>query len=253
MTAYKTILITGSTSGIGHALAEAYAAPGMTLLLTGRSVSRAEEVERLCRGKGAAVEVSLVPVTDRTAFGAQVLAWDDKYKIDLVIANAGISGGRGPTGQETEEQFRQIIATNVDGMFNTVNPLIPRMRARKAGHIALVASLAGYRGMPGAPAYSVSKNAVRAYAEALRPALMREGVAVSVICPGFIKTPMTDVNMCPMPFLIGADEAAQIIKKGLSREQPVIAFPLPMVVLVEFIRCLPRRLGDWMLSFAPGK
>jgi short-subunit dehydrogenase len=250
---YKTILITGATSGIGRALAEIYAVPGVTLLLTGRDRSRAEEVAALCRSKGASVDISTIPVTDRAALEKQIILWDDKFKIDLVIANAGVSGGLSPAGIEAEEQFRHVMATNVDGVFNTVNPLIPRLRARRRGHIALVSSLAGYRGMPGAPAYSVSKNTVRAYAEALRPMLMKEGVEVSVICPGFIKTPMTDVNKCPMPFLMTPEQAARVIRDGLMRHKPVIAFPWPMVLVIELIRCLPRRLGDWILSLAPGK
>ena len=226
----KTILITGASSGIGHALAQLYAAPGVTLLLTGRDVPRLAEIESLCRAKGATVKTSGIPVTERAALAAQLLAWDDAHQIELVLANAGISGGHGKIGDETEQRLRDIMATNIDGMFNTVNPLIDRLRGRKRGQIALLSSIAGFRGLPSAPAYSTSKNAVRAYGEALRPLLKKDNVGVSVICPGFIKTPLTDKNDFAMPFMMSAVKAAGIILRGLAGNRAVIAFPWQMTL-----------------------
>jgi short-subunit dehydrogenase len=253
MKIFKTILITGASSGLGHALAELYAAPGVTLLLTGRNAQRTKEVADACRNKGATVEASVIDVTDRDVFEKHLLEWDDKYKIDLVIANAGISGGMGRDSAETENIFREIMRINLDGTFNTVNPLIPRLQARGTGQIVLMSSMAGFRGLPSAAAYSVSKNAVRAYGEALRPLLKPHGIGVNVVCPGFIKTPMTDVNDFPMPFLMEVDEAARRVQAGIEKNKPVIAFPLPMFLLMEFLICLPRRLGDFILSKAPKK
>src|SRR5690606_20403163 len=129
-----------------------------------------------------------VAVTERERIARQLLAWDDAHEIHTVIANAGISGGMGKEGGETDAQFHAIMDTNVGGVLNTVLPLLPRMKARGRGHVVLMSSMAGFRGLPTAPAYSVSKNAVRAWGEALRPMMKKHGVHVSTIHPGFIRT-----------------------------------------------------------------
>ena len=241
---YKTILITGASSGIGRALAALYAAPGVTLLLTGRNTGRLQETENLCRQKGATVATCAIGVTESAAFEKKILEWDRQHPIDLVIANAGISG----TGN-----LYEILNINLTGTLNTVNPLIPRMIARGRGHIVLMSSLAGFRGLPTAPAYSVSKVAVRAYGDALRPLLKKSGIAVSTIFPGFVKTPLTDVNTFPMPFLMEADQAAALIKRGIDAKKTSIAFPWQMHVLCWLLGVMPRSLGDWILSRMPRK
>lgn len=249
----RTILITGASSGIGKALAEAYAAPGTTLFLTGRSAVRLQEVETICRQRGATVGTAIIGVTDRAAFEEKILAWDKLSPIDIVIANAGVSGGTSMDAKQTEAQLREIFDTNLNGTFNTVNPLIPLMKARKGGQIVLMSSMAGFRGMPNAPAYSTSKVAVRAYGDALRPLLKPDGIAVSIIFPGFVKTAMTDVNKFPMPFLMDVKRAADIIKRGIDDRQAFIAFPWQMHILCWFLSVIPRRLGDWILTRAPKK
>lgn len=242
----NVILITGASSGIGRELALLYAAHGVKLLLTGRNAERLAEVEGLCREKGAAVKTCAICVTEDVHFQKQVEAWDDMEPIDLVIANAGISGGM-------RDDFRVIVSVSLDGTFNTVNPLIARMKARRRGQIALMSSMAGWRGMPNAPAYSTAKVAIRAYGEALRPLLAKDGVEVSVIFPGFVKTPLTDVNEFPMPFLISAERAAEIIRDGLARNKARIAFPLPMYMMTRLVAALPLGIGDFILSKAPRK
>lgn len=249
----KTILITGASSGIGHALALLYAAPGITLLLTGRNQERMIQVAKACMLKGAEVKTTVTPVTERETFETEILSWDDSQPIDLVIANAGVSGGSGKAGGESEDQFRVIMDINLVGTFNSVNPLIPRMAARRKGQIGLMSSMAGFRGMPNAPAYSVSKMAVRAYGEALRPLLKKSGVEVSVIFPGFVKTPLTEVNRFPMPWMIDAETAARHIVSGLAANKARIAFPWQMSLLARFIAALPLCLGDLILSKAPKK
>ncbi len=249
----KIILITGASSGIGKALAVQYAAPEITLLLTGRNAERLKEVESLCRQKGATVETAALNVTDRAALEEKILGWDRQSPVDIVIANAGVSGGTSMDAKQTEAQLREIIDTNINGTFNTVNPLIPRMQERKTGQIVLMSSMAGFRGMPNSPAYSTSKVAVRAYGDALRPLLKKDGITVSTIFPGFVRTPLTDVNTFPMPFMMEADKAAGIIKRGIDSKKSFIAFPWPMHFFCWLLGVMPRLLGDWFLSKAPKK
>ncbi len=249
----KTVLITGASSGIGRALALLYAAPDVTLLLAGRNAPRLDEVAALCRQKGATVETCAIDVTDRAAFEQKILGWDEQHPVDLVIANAGVSGGTSMDAAQSEAQLREIINVNLIGTFNTVNPLLPHLRARKQGQIALMSSMAGFRGMPNAPAYSVSKVAVRAYGDALRPLLKPDGITVSIIFPGFIKTPLTDVNTFPMPFLMDVDTAAAIIKRGLDAGKITIAFPWQMHIFCWLLGVMPRCAGDWLLGRAPRK
>ena len=249
----KTILLTGASSGIGKALAILYAAPDVTLFLTGRSAARLAEVESPCRQKGANVKTTTISVTNATALEETILDWDNQSPIDIVVANAGISGGTSMDAKQSETQLREIIDTNINGTFNTINPLIPRMQARKHGHIVLMSSMAGFRGMPNAPAYSTSKVAVRAYGDALRPLLKQNSITVSTIFPGFVRTPLTDVNTFPMPFLMEVDKAADIIKRGIDGKKASIAFPWQMHILCWTLGVMPRCIGDWILSRAPRK
>jgi len=142
--------------------------------------------------------------------------------------------------------------TNLIGVLNTVHPILDAMTSRKRGQIAILSSLAAFRGFPGAPAYCASKAAVRIYGEALRSDLAAHGVEVNVVCPGFIATPMTAVNPFRMPFLMSADRAAQLIKKGLERNMARIAFPLPMYFGIRFLASLPQILLDMLMPKLSG-
>jgi short-subunit dehydrogenase len=248
-----SILITGASSGLGAALAEVYAAPGVTLFLGGRNRERLEAVAAVCRGRGSEVRTALVDVTDRAAAEAWALASETERPLTLVIANAGISGGTGNKLGETAEQTRSIFSANLDGVLNTVLPIIPAMQARKSGQIALMASLAGFRGMPGAPAYCASKAAVRVWGEGMRGYLARDGVGVTVICPGFVETAMTAGNRFPMPFLMGAAQAAAIMKRGLDANKARIAYPWQTAALTWLLAALPPAWTDGMVAKAPGK
>ena len=221
------ILITGASSGIGAALAHAYAESGTTLFLGGRNAERLEAVADACRHDGATVETAALDVTDRDVVAAWVRDSDARAPLTLAIANAGVSAGTGGAG-EGEAQVRHVFAVNVDGTLNTLLPALEAMRPRRSGQLAVMASLAGFRGFPGAPAYCGSKAAVRVWGEALRGWAAGDGIGVSVICPGFIKTPMSDGNPYPMPFLMEADKAARIIKRGLTKNRARIAFPWPV-------------------------
>lgn len=246
------VLITGASSGIGAALARAYAAPGVVLHLGGRDRQRLEAVAAECAAAGARAEPQVVDVRDREATAAWIQAADSDRPLDLVIANAGISGGTGGGG-EGAEQTRRIFAVNVDGVLNTILPAIERMRGRESGQIALMSSLAGFRGMPGAPAYAASKAAVRSLGEGLRGALAADGIRVSVICPGFVKSPMTDANDFPMPLLMDADTAARRIKEGLARNRAHIVFPRRLFLGAWLLSAMPASWADALTRRLPRK
>ena len=248
----QSILITGASSGIGEALARAYAAPGVSLALGGRDASRLEGCAATCRVRGATVSVAMVDVTEADKVAAWVRHADSAAPLDLVIANAGISAGTG-LGGESPEQTRAIFGVNLDGVLNTVLPAIPLLQARRRGQIALMSSLAAFRGFPGAPAYCASKAAVRVWGEGLRGSLGSDGIEVSVICPGFVESRMTEVNRFPMPFLMSAERAATIIRRGLARNQARIAFPLPIHAAAWALGTLPPSWTDGALGRLPKK
>lgn len=250
----KSIVITGASSGLGAALAQLYAHPGITLGLIARNESRLSRIADSCRQKGATVDIGNIDVTDEQAVKAWLERFDAAHPIDLVIANAGISAGvGGPENKETFEQTKQIFDININGVLNTIYPAMEKMKSRKSGHIAIVSSLAGFHGMQSAPAYSTSKAAVRVYGEALQGYLYPFNVNISVICPGFIRTPLTDVNKFPMPFLMEPDYAARVIKDNLDRRKYMIAFPWPMALAARLQNLVPARLLSKIYAKMPAK
>jgi len=250
----KTILITGAGSGLGAALALSYAKLGVILFLCGRREAPLERVSELCKARGAEVFYQSVDVTDVSAISQWIEESNSKHTIELLIANAGISGGTGGIeGNETDMQVRSIFNTNIDGVINSIWPIIPHMQKQRRGQLAIVSSLASFRGMPSAPGYCASKAAIRSYGEGLRGQLKPDGIGVTVICPGYIRTPMTDVNDFPMPMLMNADKAASIIKKKLNHNPPRIAFPFPLYFLIWFLGCLSPRLTDPLFNRLPKK
>ena len=252
----RKILITGASSGIGKALALEYAKGGkdVTLALTGRNEDRLEDAARACREKGANVHQAVIDVTARDMMHKWINDLDQRFEFDLVIANAGISGGTaGHKAAEPPEQIRRILDINLTGVFNTIDPVMPTFIARGRGQIALMSSLAGYRGFPGAPAYGASKAAVKVYGEGLRGALHHTGVQVNVICPGFVKSPMTDKNAYTMPFLMDTDRAARLIKRKLEKNRGRIAFPWQTALLAWFFSALPDSAVQPLLRKFPEK
>ncbi len=247
-----SILITGASSGIGAALALEFAGPGTRLALGGRDQARLGAVAEACRAAGAEPRVAALDVRERPALAAWIAEVDRAAPLDLVIANAGVSAGTGGGG-ETEAQTRRVIATNLDGVLNTVLPAVACMRPRGRGQVAIMSSLGAFRGFPGAPAYCASKAAVRVWGEALRGELRGAGIGVSVICPGYVRSPMTAVNDFPMPLLMDAERAARIIRRGLARNRPRIAFPWPLYAAVWLLSALPQRLTDPLLRRLPKK
>lgn len=246
------ILISGANSGIGRALAIAYSNSANNLFLCARNLQKLEEVKQICLELKANVFIKSIDVANQAEMAAWIDEIEENYAIDLVIANAGISAGTSG-GAESVAQIKKIFATNIDGVLNLINPVAEKMQKRKSGQIALVSSLAGFRGLPSSPAYSASKAAVRVYGEALRGNLAEFGIQVSVICPGYIKTPMTDVNKFYMPFLMSVEKCAHIIKRGLAKNKSRIAFPFPLYFVVWLATLLPPCLTDSVFAKLPKK
>jgi short-subunit dehydrogenase len=245
---FRVVLITGASSGLGAALALAYAGPGVALGLVGRNEDRLAAAAAACRAAGAMVDAAAIDVADGPALAAWLGAFDRAYPVELLIANAGIEAGPDPDspGEPLEMTGRQI-ATNLLGAVNTIAPLVPAMCERGRGRIVVIASVAAFRGMPYNPGYCASKAGLRAYGEALRPRLAPRGVGVTVVCPGFFTSPMTDRWEGPTPFLVSGERAARRIRRGIDRGARRISFPWPLVFGMRFCDLAPAAIGDAIL------
>ncbi len=229
-----------------------YAGPGMTLWLAGRNAARLEATAERCRAAGATVHTQCIDVSDAEAMGAWVLAADDATPLDLIIACAGVSAGPHPDGTPEGVALASLqIRSNLLGTVNTLEPLLPRLLARGAGHVAVVSSVAGLRGLPYSPGYSASKAGVRAYGEGLRAFLGRRGVAVSVVVPGFFDTPMTDRFKGDKPFLLSLDRTVAIVRRGLDRRASRIVFPRLLAFGLTLADLIPAWAGDLILRHVP--
>lgn len=238
---FSSIVITGASSGIGEALALDYAAPGIALALTGRDAARLEGVAGACRAKGATVVADTVDVADRERLAAWLTSFDDAHPVDLLLANAGISIDKDNSSLDDFAVVRKTLDVNVGGVLNTVEPLLERMMARKRGQIGIVSSLAGFIGLPYSASYNASKAYVRVWGESIRYVLKKDGIGVSVICPGFVVSRMTAQAPFPMPFLMTSAKASKIIRRGLAANRARIAFPLGTKAAVWFGSMLPGR------------
>lgn len=242
MKRFSSILITGASSGIGEALALDYAAPGVAIALTGRDAGRLEAVAGACRAKGATVFAGAIDVVDRDALATWLTAFDDAHPVDLILANAGISIDKDNSSLDDFSVIRQTLDVNFGGVLNTVEPLLPRLIARKNGQIAVVSSLAGFIGLPYSASYNASKAAVRVWGESIRYVLKKDGIGVSVICPGFVVSRLTESAPFPMPFMMSSAKASAIIRKGLAANRARIAFPIGTKAAVWLGLVLP---GSW--------
>ncbi len=235
---WKTAWITGASTGIGREIAVKLARDGVRVAASARSADRLVEL--------AQTQVGIVPVpvdvTNRTAVAvAHRRIVETIGTVDLAVLNAGVWHPMAASAYDAV-QVAQSMSVNYLGIANALEPLIPGMIAAGKGHLALVASVAGYRGLPKAAAYAPSKAAVISLAEVLRLELPRHGITVSLINPGFVETPMTAVNEFPMPYIIKADDAAERILKGLARNKFEIAFPWQLVMMLKLLRLMPNGL-----------
>jgi short-subunit dehydrogenase len=244
----RSILITGASSGIGAALARAYAAPRIHLALCGRNAARLATVADICRDRGAEVMEACLDVTEAAAVAAWIVNVDRASPLELVIANAGIQGGLWRDGAgETLAELHRVMEVNFGGVSNTVHPVLPAMRRRRRGQVALISSLAALRGIPFSPGYCASKAAIKVYSEALRSWLAPEGIGVSVVLPGFVETRLSDTVSGPKPLILSPERAAGIIRRGLAKGRRQIAFPYPLYLGMQLMRALPAGLVDPIL------
>lgn len=235
------ILITGASGAIGAALARAYAAPGRTLILQGRDGERLDGVAGDCARAGGDVEAErrdLADVDGARAWLEDVFA---RHAPDLVVLNAGMnsSAADGDGDREPWARAAALLNLNLVAVAGLADVAARRMAARGSGQIALMSSLAAWVGLPVTPAYSASKAGVKAYGEALHGALAPRGVRVSVILPGYVRSPMCDAMPGPKPFLLTPEQAARRIRRGLERGRPRIAFPWPLAMGTRLLSMLP--------------
>lgn len=244
----RCIFITGATGGIGGALAPAYAAPGVTLILQGRRLDRLEQMAQQCRALGARVLLEAMDVRDLDALRAMVTRVSEAEQPDLILVGAGLNTAVGANGEaERWDDSLALLQVNVLAAMATVEAALPAMRARGAGQIALFSSLAGWRGLPVTPTYSASKAAIRVYGEAIRDWLAPEGVKVNVILPGYVESKMCFEMPGPKPFLLTPEKAAQRIKAGLAANRGRISFPFPLNFGTWLLGVIPQRLSSFIL------
>jgi len=234
------VWITGAGKGIGKELAHYYADQGWIVAASART-----EGDLLDLAKDAPdgrIKVFPLDVTDKGAVETTAFQIEHALgEIDLAILNAG-THIPSPVDDFSIDPFRQLVETNLMGIVNGLAPLLKIFQERSRGHIAVVASLAGYRGLPGAAAYGATKAALINMCEALMPDLERQGIRLTLVNPGFVETPLTAKNDFPMPFLIPAKDAAQRIGEGLETSALEITFPTRFALLMKLLRLLPDRL-----------
>ena len=242
MTHWPVVWITGASTGIGRAVALALAAGGSKVAVSARSADKLADLA------AAHANVTAFPldVTDGAATAAVIAAIETRLgPIDLAILNAGTWDPMGAKDFNAD-RVAASMAVNFVGVARGIEHMSRLFMQRRRGHLALVASVAGYRGMPMAAAYAPSKAALINLAEVLKSDLERFGVATTVINPGFVETPMTAVNKFPMPFMVSVDDAARRIIAGLARKKFEIAFPWQLVALLKVMRVLPYPLYFWV-------
>ena len=245
------IFITGASSGIGVSMARYYAGRGAQLGLVAR---RADFLQRLADELEPRPAVYALDVRDADALRHAAKDFIDRFGVpDIVIANAGVSRGTLTESADDLKIFQEVFDINVMGMVNTFHAFVEPMKLARQGTLVGIASVAGFRGIPGGGAYSASKAAAIRYCESLRVELRGTGIAVVTICPGYIKTPMTAVNKFKMPFLIDVDEAVIRFARAIDARTSFTVIPWTMGVAARVLRVVPNWLYDRVFSRMPRK
>lgn len=245
MSSPACVWITGASGAIGGALAREYAAPGATLVLLGRNRPMLDALAVECTARGAQALVCCLDMRDTDALRCWACGMAAETPPDLVIANAGVNIDIGSDGAgERWEEVDGLLDINVRAVMALVHAVLPAMRARGRGQLALMASLAGFFGLPVTPSYCASKAAVKAYGEALRGWLAPEGIRVSVIMPGYVDSPMCRAMPGPKPFLWTPERAARLIRRKLGLNKGRISFPFPLNVGTWLLAALPASVSE---------
>lgn len=253
------VFITGASSGIGEALAHEYAKRHKNSnAIIGMAARRSEHLQILQKTleENYQVKCALYPldVRDHQALSQAANAFMTKHGTpDIVIANAGVSSGTLTEQQQDIAAFQAVMDINVLGLVHTFQPFISAMREAGKGQLVGIASVAGVRGLPGAGAYSASKAAAIAYLESLRVEMLHHNIAVTTIAPGYIRTPMTDINTYNMPFLMDADIAAHKFVNAIEQKRRFVVIPWQMGWVARLMRFIPPVIWDWLAKNAPHK
>ena len=245
------VVISGASSGLGLALARHYLQQGAQVAACAR---RADLLQMLSEQYPGQVYCYPLDVRDAAALQAAAQDFISRAGVpDIVIANAGVSRGTVTDYAEDIDAFQQVMDINVLGVVKTFQPFMSAMRKAGNGTLVGVASVAGFRGIPGSEAYSASKAALISYLESLRVELHGSGVSVVTLCPGYIETPMTEINPYAMPFILPADEAARRMARVIAARKSFAVVPWQMGLVGSVMKLLPNWLYDWLFSKAPHK
>lgn len=241
----KVVLLTGASSGIGEALALAMAKRGARLGLLARREELLKELCGKCVQNGGEARFYAVDVTDAKAVAESAESLRNEFgKIDVLIANAGIGGNNPQTRNLNPEAVKTVIDINLLGAVNAVSAVLPSMLANKSGQLVAISSLAGFRGLPKSAAYSASKAGMTAFFESVRLDVQDKGIFVTIIQPGFIKTPLTSGRENKMPFLMELDDSMPHFLNAIENRKKFAAFPWQLATLVRAARFFPAWLYD---------
>ena len=247
----KVILLTGASSGIGEALAIEIAKKGAIIGLLARREDLLKELAAKCEAAGGKARVFACDVVNAKDVQTAADQLRNEFgHIDILIANAGIGGNNRETRELQPEAVKKVIDINLIGAVNSVAAVLPQMLQRKSGQLVAISSLAGFRGIPKSAAYSASKAGMTAFFESVRLDVQTQGVAVTIIQPGFIKTPLTSGRANKMPFLMELEDSIPHFLKAIERRKKFAAFPWQLATIVRAGRIFPTWLYDKIASGA---
>ena len=241
----KVVLLTGASSGIGEALAIALAKRRATVGLVARREAMLRDLAHRCEVEGGTARAFPCDVTDASAVDDSAAALRKEFgHIDILIANAGIGGNNADTRALRPEAVKKVIDINLLGAANSVYAVLPQMLERGSGHLVAISSLAGFRGLPKSAAYSASKAGMTAFFESVRLDVAHRGIDVTIIQPGFIKTPLTAGRHNKMPFLMELEDAIPYLIRAIEKKKRFAAFPWQLATLVRAGRIFPAWIYD---------